>query len=158
DAQVKVAQLFEDLAKANQKIEEKTLRAPVDGKVQQLAVFTVGGVATAAQPVMVIVPADSRLEIEAMVSNRDIGFVEPGQPAEIKVDTFDFTRFGLLRGIVLNVSKDAIVRDKPANKTSQSQPVAGTLANSSEPEGQELVYSARVSLDATNIQVLDKLV
>ena len=48
-------------------------------------------------------PTDSRLEIEAMVSNRDIGFVHQGQEAEIKIDTFNFTRYGLLHGQVLTV-------------------------------------------------------
>ena len=48
-----------------------------------------------------------------MVSNRDIGFVQPGQDAEIKVDTFNFTRYGLLHGEVLSVSQDAIIRDRP---------------------------------------------
>src|SRR5271169_1867596 len=52
------------------------------------------------------VPSDSRLEIEAMVSNSDIGFVHAGQEAEIKVDTFNFTRYGLLHGQVLSVSQD----------------------------------------------------
>jgi multidrug resistance efflux pump len=52
-----------------------------------------------------VVPSDSRLEIEAMVSNRDIGFVHPGQEAEIKIDTFNFTRYGLLQGQVLSVSQ-----------------------------------------------------
>jgi hemolysin D len=61
-------------------------------------------VVTPAQPLAVVVPADSRLEIEAMVSNRDIGFVHAGQSAEIKVDTFSFTRYGLLHGLVLDVS------------------------------------------------------
>ena len=56
-------------------------------------------------------PSDSALEIEAMVDNQDIGFVHPGQDAEIKVDTFDFTRFGLLHGKVGSVSQDAIMRD-----------------------------------------------
>jgi len=61
-------------------------------------VHTVGGVVTPAQPLLVVVPQDSHLEIEAMVSNRDVGFVEPGQEAEIKVATFNFTRYGLLHG------------------------------------------------------------
>jgi len=43
-----------------------------------------------------------------MVSNRDIGFVHPGEDAEIKIDTFNFTRYGLLRGKVVSVSQDAI--------------------------------------------------
>src|SRR5262249_14616536 len=63
-----------DLIKAEQKTRLQQLVAPVDGVAQQLAVHTVGGVVTPAQPLLVIVPSDSRLEIEAMVSNRDIGF------------------------------------------------------------------------------------
>jgi len=63
--------------------EQKTrllqLAAPVEGVVQQLAIHTVGGVVTPAQSLLVVVPNDSRLEIEATVSNRDIGFVQPGQ-------------------------------------------------------------------------------
>ena len=88
----------------------------MDGTVQQLAVHTDGGVVTPAQALMAIVPADSHLEIEAMVSNRDIGFVHAGQEAEIKVDTFNFTRYGLLHGTVVSVSQDAIIREKPAGK------------------------------------------
>ena len=84
--------------------------------VQQLAIHTVGGVVTPAQSLLVIVPSDSRLEIEAMVSNRDIGFVHAGQEAEIKVDTFNFTRYGLLHGQVLSVSQDAD-HPRPAAKT-----------------------------------------
>ena len=44
-----------------------------------------------------------------MVSNRDIGFVHAGQEAEIKIDTFNFTRYGLLHGQVLGVSQDAVI-------------------------------------------------
>ena len=94
------------------------LTAPVDGVVQQLAVHTVGGVVTPAQPLLVVVPSDSRLEIEAMVSNRDIGFVHAGQDAEIKVDTFNFTRYGLLHGEVLSVSQDAVIRDRQQDRAS----------------------------------------
>jgi hemolysin D len=85
---------------------------------------------------MAVVPADSRLEIEAMVSNRDLGFVSAGQPAEIKVDTFDFTRYGLLHGQVLSVSQDAIVRDRPQDRSNNPGP--GAQNDSSEPKGQEL--------------------
>ena len=46
-----------------------------------------------------------------MISNRDIGFVSAGQSAEVKVDTFNFTRYGLLQGKVVGVSQDAIVHD-----------------------------------------------
>jgi len=157
DAEQKTAQLIEDLVKAGEKMEERLMRAPVDGTVQQLALHTIGGVVTPAQQLMMIVPAGSYLEAEAMVSNRDIGFVSPGQPAEIKIDTFNFTRYGLLHGEVTTLSRDAIVRDKPPDKSAPSKS-GGALADSSEPQGQELLYAARVSLDRTQMQVEDKLV
>jgi hemolysin D len=124
--------------------------------VQQLAVHAVGGVVTPAQALLAVVPAESQLEIEAMVSNRDIGFVWPGQQAEIKVDTFPFTRYGLLHGTVLSVSQDAIMRDKPQEGTGGK--VARAEASTSEPKGQELIYAARVSLDRTRMQIDDNLV
>src|SRR5262249_26245695 len=111
-AEQKANGLTQDLIKAEQKTRLQQLTAPVEGVVQQLAIHTVGGVVTPAQSLLMVVPSDSRLEIEAMVSNRDIGFVQPGQDAEIKIDTFNFTRYGLLHGRVLSVSQDAIIRDR----------------------------------------------
>jgi membrane fusion protein, hemolysin D len=157
DAQKKVDELTQDFVKAERKMDEQILRSPIDGTVQQLALHTVGGVVTPAQQLMTIVPADSRLEVEAMISNRDIGFVSAGQSAEVKIDTFNFTRYGLLQGKVVSVSQDAIVRDKPNEKAGSSK-TGGALANSSEPEGQELLYATRVSLHATKMQIEDKLV
>jgi hemolysin D len=119
-------------------------------------VHTVGGVVTPAQVLAVVVPAESHLEIEAMVSNRDIGLVHAGQEAEIKIDTFNFTRYGLLHGGALSVSQDAIVRDNPRDKATDQPPGADTT--SSEPKGQELNYAARVSLDRTQMQIDDRLV
>ena len=65
-----------------------------------------------------IVPAESHLEIDALVLNWDIGFVHAGQDGQIKVDTVNFSRYGLLHGKVLSVSPDAITGDKPQGKTS----------------------------------------
>jgi hemolysin D len=155
-AEQKAAGLAQDVIKAEQRTKLQVLTAPVDGVVQQLAVHTVGGVVTAGQSLLVVVPHDSHLEIEAMVSNRDIGFVHAGQEAGVKVDTFSFTRYGLLHGEVISVSHDAITRDKPKDKTSDQTP--GTETASSEPRGQEMNYSARVSLDRTQMQVDDRLV
>jgi hemolysin D len=79
-----------------------------------------------------------------------------GQEAAIKVDTFNFTRYGLLHGEVLNVSHDAISRDKPQDK--QPDKPQAAEAGTSEPKGQELNYAARVSLDRTRMQVEDKTI
>lgn len=157
DAEQKAASLHEQLVQAQERQKLQTLTAPVDGTVQQVAVHTVGGVVTPAQQLMVIVPADSHLEIEAMVPNKDIGFVHPGQTASIKIDTFNFTKYGLLHGDVLNVSQDAIARDKPADGKPDGSTKESTN-DSSEPTGQELVYATRVSLDRAQMLVDGKLV
>src|SRR6476660_3928521 len=155
-AEQKANGLTQDLLKAEQKTRLQLLTAPVDGVVQQLAIHTVGGVVTPAQSLLVVVPSDSRLEIEAMVSNRDIGFVHPGQQAEIKIDTFNFTRYGLLHGQVLSVSQDAVVRDRQQDRSDDRE--LGTQNDTSEPKGQELNYSARISLDRTRMQIDDRVV
>lgn len=80
--------------------------------MQQLAVHTVGGVVTEAQPLMLIVPADEAVEIEAMLENKDIGFVQPDQPAEVKIETFQYTKYGTIPARVLTVSNDAINDEK----------------------------------------------
>ncbi len=155
-AEQKASGLAQDLIKAEQRTRLQQLAAPVDGVVQQLAIHTVGGVVTPAQSLLVIVPNDSRLEIEAMVSNRDIGFVHPGQDAEIKIDTFNFTRYGLLHGQVLSISQDAIIRDRQQDRSNDRR--LGTENESSEPKGQELNYSARISLDRSKMQIDDRMV
>ena len=155
-AEAKAAGLAQDVIKAEQRTKLQLLAAPVGGAVQQLAVHTIGGVVTPGQALLALVPLDSHLEIEAMVSNRDIGFVHAGQAAEVKVDTFSFTRYGLLHGEVINVSQDAITRDKPKDSSNDKMP--GTETTSSEPKGQEMNYAARVSLERTQMQVEEKLV
>lgn len=107
-----------------------TLRAPVDGTVQQLAVHTIGGVAQAAQPLMQIVPAGGPLEIEAFMENKDKGFVHAGQSVAVKVDTFEYTKYGTLPGKVIHVSQDAIPDEKRG-----------------------LLYAVKVQLDRTTLDV-----
>jgi hemolysin D len=156
EAERKSIGLREDLIKAEQRARLMTLSAPVDGVVQQLAVHTIGGVVTPAQQLLAIVPVDAHLEIEANVSNRDIGFVAEGAKAQIKIDTFSFTRYGLRHGTVLSVSRDAIMRQKPVE--SGKDRMQGAQSTSSEPTGQELVYSARVSLDKAQMRIDDNVV
>ncbi|EBR8158688.1 hemolysin secretion protein D [Salmonella enterica subsp. enterica serovar Newport] len=102
----------QELEKAQEQLRRMTLRAPVSGTVQQLAAHTVGGVVTAAQPLMVIVPADAPVEVEAFVENQDIGFIHPGQSVAVKIETFNYTRYGFITGTVSSVSRDAIEDEK----------------------------------------------
>lgn len=126
----KAAALSQELRKAQQRDQLTRLTAPVDGTVQQLAIHTRGGVVTAAQPLMAIVPKDQPVEVEAMLENKDIGFVWPGQEVEIKVETFTFTKYGVVPGEVISISDDAI-----------------------EDEKRGLLYSMRIRLKQNHIRV-----
>jgi hemolysin D len=157
EAERKAAGLDEDLIKARHHTALQTLTAPVDGTVQQLAVHTIGGVVTPAQQLLLIVPSNSRLEIDAMVLNRDIGFVHAGQEAQIKVDAFNFNRYGLIDGRVESVSSDSIAREKPQD-SKRDAARASAEDESSEPANQDLVYAARISLARQQMLIDDRLV
>ena len=134
-AEQKAASLEQELIKAEQRSRQMHLATPVAGTVQQLIANTIGGVVTPAQSLMVVVPRDNVLEVEAMLPNKDIGFVNPGQDAEVKVETFPFTKFGTLHGKITQVSSDAIHDDKLG-----------------------LIYLTRVKLARDTLQVENKLV
>lgn len=112
EARQRIALLEQDLVKARQSEHLTRLNAPVSGTVQQLAVRTVGGVVTEAQPLMLVVPQEHVLEIEAFLENKDVGFVVPGQEAEVKIETFPYTKYGIVPGTVKSVSDDAINDEK----------------------------------------------
>ncbi len=133
--EIKAASLLQEVRKAGQKTELQKLVSPIDGVVQQLAVHTVGGVVTPAQPLLIVVPQDHPVEVEAQFENKDIGFVHEGQPVEIKVETFPFTLYGTIPGKVLSVSDDAVPLDK---------------------EKGGLVYAGRISMDRATMQVEGK--
>ena len=111
-AEEQVRQWAPEVEKTGRRDTLAQLQAPVDGVVQQLAVHTVGGVVTSAQPLLAVVPDDETLEVEALVLNKDIGFVRAGQPATIKVESFPYTRYGYINGTVENVSLDAMQHEE----------------------------------------------
>lgn len=111
-AREQIQQFEPEVARTTRRNALMRLRAPVTGTVQQLAVHTVGGVVTPAQPLLAVVPENEPLEVEATVLNQDIGFVRPGQRATIKVESFPYTRYGYIEGVVESVSHDAIQDEK----------------------------------------------
>lgn len=106
------------------------LTAPVDGTVQQLSVHTVGGVVPAAQPLMQVVPNKGTIEVEAVLENKDVGFVEEGQPAQVKVEAFEYTKYGTIPAHVSHVSRDAVPDEKRG-----------------------LLYTVRIALDKSSLNV-----
>lgn len=84
------------------------ITSPVKGHVAQLLVHTVGGVVTPAEKLAHVVPAESPVVIKALLLNKDVGFVNTGMEATVKIDSFDFQKYGTLRGRVQQVSRDSI--------------------------------------------------
>lgn len=158
EAQRKAASLSAQLVQARQRTKLQTLTAPVDGTVQQLSVHTEGGVVSSAQVLLAVVPLDSKLEIEASVSNRDIGFVHAGQDAEIKIDTFNFTKYGLVKGKVISVSQDAVMRDANTVKSAETEDQRKQMPASSPAAPQEMVYVARINPEQSQMDIDGKMV
>ena len=100
--------LQQELIKAQNTNAQQQLLAPVDGTVEQLVLTTIGGVVTPAQELMRIVPLDQQLVAEGWLLNKDIGFVEVGQQAEIKLESFEFTKYGVIDGEITDISTDAV--------------------------------------------------
>lgn len=135
EAQQQIETLEQEGIKTAQRQALTTLKSPVDGTVQQLAINTVGGVVTPAQALMMIVPKNNPLQVEAFILNKDIGFVSEGQTAEIKIETFPHSRYGTIDAKVLSISHDAINDEKLG-----------------------LVYSSLIRMDKSSINVDGKQV
>lgn len=133
ETRAKAASVEQELAKAADRQRVQSLKAPVDGVVQQIEVHTIGGVVTPAQKLMNVVPSGSTLEVEAKILNKDIGWVEVGQTAEIKIDSFPFTKYGTLTGTVTTVSQDAVKDEESPTK--------------------DFIYPARLALGSSSITV-----
>lgn len=110
------------------------IRAPINGVVQNLSIHTIGGVVGPQKDMMTIVPLGHNLQVEAMVSNQDIGFIFPGQNVSVKIDSFPFTTYGFIEGNVLTVSRDSVF------------------------EQNAYVFPVQVSLKKTDIVVADRTV
>jgi hemolysin D len=111
-AELKRQQLIQELSKTEQRSRLMRLAAPVAGTVQQVAVHTEGGVVTPAQVLMVIVPRNAEMTAEVVVDNKDIGFVNAGDSAQVKFETFPFTRYGTIEATVRSVTADAVADEK----------------------------------------------
>lgn len=123
------------LTKAEIRGARNRLTSPVDGTVTQLAIHTIGGVVQGGETLIVVVPKGAALEVEAWVLNKDIGFVEVSQDVEIKVESFAFTKYGLVNGKVVQMAADA-----------------------ENVENLGMVYKMRTTLEATTMNVAGRQV
>ena len=107
-----INKLKEEINKNEIMIKYSKIISPVDGYIQELKFHTIGGVMEQAQEILKIVEDKSDIEVETMILSKDIGFVHRGMEVAIKVDSFLFTKYGLVHGTVINISEDAIKDEK----------------------------------------------
>jgi hemolysin D len=142
-------ELSEELVKAQDKSAQTEIRSPIDGVVEQLAVHTLRGVVMPAQRLMIVVPDTRDLTVEVRLANRDVGFVRAGQKVKVKVETFNFTRYGTIEGRVLDVSPDVVDADMPPASAATADPGAAPAGRT----GGSPAYVARIALGSTNMMV-----
>jgi hemolysin D len=153
EAERAVDELRERLEKARTRLEQTTVKAPIAGIVTALAVDGVGQVIGAGDEVMRIVPEDLRLELEAHVSNSDIGFVHVGQAVAVKIDSFPYARFGSIPGTVRRIAHDSVA--DPDAQASLVSPSGSPRSRSSggTRHAQNLVFPVIVELDRQSMTV-----
>jgi adhesin transport system membrane fusion protein len=110
--EVNLARTAELLNEATDQRKRTLITSPIDGVVKNMKFTTIGGVVKAGEPIMEIVPTEERLVIEARLNPQDRGYVEVGQPARVKISTYDFVRYGSLDGKVTLIAADSNVDQK----------------------------------------------
>lgn len=118
-ARAELAALKESIAADKDRLVRTEVRSPMKGIVNQIKVNTIGGVIQPGMDILEIVPLDDTLLIEAKIKPADIGFIAPNQDAMVKITAYDFSRYGGLKGKVVQISADAI-SEKEANGENKS--------------------------------------
>ena len=108
EANLELSKLEKAVSVAADKSDRSIIRSPVDGVVNRVLVSTIGGVLKTGEPAVEIVPDSNQLLYEAKVTPMDIGYVEIGQAALVKLSTYDFSIYGNLEGIVEIIGSDAL--------------------------------------------------
>lgn len=140
EAQKQADDWREKLVKAKLKLARMSLTSPIDGVVYGLSVTTIGQVVAGGDELMRIVPKGDALEIQAYLANQDRGFVKEGQTAAVKIESFPFTRYGVLPATVTRLSSDAIPEpDASLNQADPSRAPADKTFAGAQPT-QNLVF------------------
>jgi len=152
EAKSRAESLSQELIKAKTRLNDTSLRAPVAGTLQQLTATTIGGVVQPAQQLAIIVPSNAELQVEAEILNRDIGFIEVGQLAAIKVEAFPFTRYGLIEGEIIRIDRAAVTLANAPSHPDPNDPNASRDTRQTPSQA----YLARLTMDRDSVQVEDR--
>lgn len=137
-AQTDLAQIDEQLVVRRDAVSRSVLKSPVKGLVKNIKMNTVGGVITSGSPIMEIVPIGPRILIEARIKPKDIGYVQVGQTAVVKVNGYDFNVNGGLHGKIEYVSPDALGETEKNNEGTYYRALIAAERNTLRAKGEPL--------------------
>jgi HlyD family secretion protein len=144
DVRARIAQLQPSLDKTIYKEGLMELKAPQDGVIKDLATTTIGAVVQPGTVVLTLVPMGEQLYADVNIKNDDVGFVQVGQKAQVKLAAYPFQKYGMLTGKVIHISADAT--EPPTPQRSNSQDLTAEEAQAAMP-----TYKARIALDSQTL-------
>ncbi|WP_138518551.1 HlyD family type I secretion periplasmic adaptor subunit [Limnobacter alexandrii] len=109
EVKARLASLEQNQIELTDRVNQATLRTPVDGLVQRVLYNTRGAVVPAGKEVIEIVPIDEQLVFETRINPKDIAFIRPEQQANIRVTAYDYAIYGALQGTVESISADSLL-------------------------------------------------
>ncbi len=112
DTSAKLGSIGETGVGLRDRVQQATLKSPVNGKVSRLFYNTVGGVIQPGKEVLELVPTDDALVLETKVQIKDIAFLRPNQPAIVKLTAYDYTIYGTLDATVESIAANSTVDEK----------------------------------------------
>ena len=112
DVRAKLSTLKQSERALEDRVRLAEIRSPVRGTVKSLFSNTLGGVVQPGKDILEIVPTDDTLLLEVRINPRDIGFLHPGQTANVKFTAYDFAVYGGLEGVLEQLSADTITDEK----------------------------------------------
>ncbi|PSB40370.1 HlyD family efflux transporter periplasmic adaptor subunit [Chamaesiphon polymorphus] len=108
----KITEITNQIAQANQSLKYQEIHAPVAGEVFELKVYPQGVVnSNSPEPIVQIIPSKDAIA-KVYITNKDIGFVKIGQQVDVRIDTFNFSEFGDVKGTIEWIGSDALPPDQ----------------------------------------------
>ena len=129
-----IQQAEQEWNRINYREKNMLLTSPVAGTIYQLGVHTVGAIAQSGQTTMLVVPENDTLEVVVEIKSKDVGFLQVGQNAEVKVDAYPYVRHGSYKGVIVQISPDTIKTGDQANKEKPFLCTLKTRSDISQPQ------------------------
>jgi hemolysin D len=111
DNERKIAEINSQISQATQNLKYQDVMSPVSGTVFELKAGTPGFVANTSEPVLKLVPNDN-LKAKIFITNKDIGFIKPGMRVDVRIDSFPFSEYGDVKGVLESIGSDSLPPDQ----------------------------------------------